>query len=79
MKIKHKQPRIEPLELVDRLKSDALLCEWTSYTHNRCHKIADPASRFASFIALPYSAWLVEHPHQTRRRAPNSRLFGNTI
>ena len=38
-----------PLEHVARQKGDALWCEWTSYTHNRCHKIADPGQPFCPY------------------------------
>ena len=30
-------------------KSDALFCEWTSYTHNPCHKLADPGQPFCIY------------------------------
>ncbi len=44
-----RQPDELPLEHVKRERADALWCEWTSYTHNRCHMIADPGQPFCPY------------------------------
>jgi len=50
MKIKRKpEPENKPLEYVKRESSDPLFCEWSSHTHNRCHKLADPGLPFCEF------------------------------
>ena len=50
MKVKRKpEPENKPLEHVERERSDPLFCEWSSHTHNRCHKLADPGLPFCEF------------------------------
>lgn len=50
MKLKRKpEPEQLPLERVERVPSDALFCEWTSYTHNPCHLLADPGLPFCEY------------------------------
>ena len=49
MKLKRQNEPELPLEHVERQRDDALWCEWTSYTHNRCHKIADPGQPFCVY------------------------------
>lgn len=49
MKLKRKPEPELPLEHVERLPAHALFCEWPSFTHARCHLVADPGQPFCAY------------------------------
>lgn len=50
MKRKRKpEPEVKPLEVIKRERDDALWCEWSSHTHNRCHMLTDPGLPFCEY------------------------------
>ena len=50
MRIKRNpEPGPEPRD--ERLSTEALLCEWSSNSHNRCNKLAEPSMPSCTYHA----------------------------